>query len=244
MVLTETNRSVEKTKARQPKYAARLARSADEVRRAQQLRFEVFNLELGEGLADSYATGLDVDPFDEFCDHLIVEELATSEIVGTYRLQTGQLAAANLGYYSEREFDFAPYEPFRCEMIELGRACVHVDHCNLNLLQFLWRVISRYALERNARMLIGCSSISSQDPADGIAAYEKLQPHLVPRELRTYPHSQFRVAAVGGDARRFTVLANEELPASATAGASSRLLRAYLAIGARICGPPAIDREF
>ena len=89
--------------------------------RAQQLRFEVFNLELGEGLAESYATGLDVDPFDEFCDHLIVEELATSEIVGTYRLQTGQLAAANLGYYSEREFDFAPYEPVRCEMIELGR---------------------------------------------------------------------------------------------------------------------------
>ena len=214
------------------------------MRRAQQLRFEVFNLELGEGLADSYATGLDVDPFDEFCDHLIVEELATSEIVGTYRLQTGQLAAANLGYYSEREFDFAPYEPFRCEMIELGRACVHADHRNFNLLHLLWRGIARYAVERNARILIGCSSISSQDPMDGIVAYEKLQPHLVPRELRTYPHSQFRVAAVGGDARRFTVLANEELPASATAGASSRLLRAYLAIGARICGPPAIDREF
>jgi putative hemolysin len=208
------------------------------------LRFEVFNLELGEGLAESYATGLDVDPFDEFCDHLIVEELATNEIVGTYRLQTGQLAAANLGYYGEREFDFAPYEPFRCEMIELGRACVHADHRNFNLLHLLWRGIARYAVERNARMLIGCSSISSQDPTDGIAAYEKLQPHLVRPELRTDPHSQFRVAAVGGDARRFTVLANEELPASATAGASSRLLRAYLAIGARICGPPAIDREF
>jgi putative hemolysin len=92
------------------------------VRRAQRLRFEVFNLELGEGLTESYATGLDVDPFDEFCDHLIVEEVATGELVGTYRLQTGQLAAANLGYYSEREFDFAPYEPFLCEMIELGRA--------------------------------------------------------------------------------------------------------------------------
>ena len=56
---------------------ARLAQSAEDVRRAQQLRFEVFSLELGEGLAESYATGLDVDPFDEVCDHLIVEELAT-----------------------------------------------------------------------------------------------------------------------------------------------------------------------
>ena len=214
------------------------------MQRAQQLRFEVFNLELGEGLAESYATGLDVDPFDEFCDHLIVEELATNEIVGTYRLQTGQLAAANLGYYSEREFDFTPYEPFRCETIELGRACVHADHRNFNLLHLLWRGIARYAVERNARFLIGCSSLSSQDPMDGIAAYHKLRPHLVPREWRTYPHSQFRIAAVGGDARRFTALANEESPTAATTGASSRLLRAYLAIGARICGPPALDREF
>ena len=216
------------------------------MRRAQQLRFEVFNLELGEGLSESYATGLDVDPFDEFCDHLIVEELATSEIVGTYRLQTGQLAAANLGYYSEREFEFAPYEAFRCEMIELGRACVHADHRNLNLLHLLWRGIARYAAQRNARFLIGCSSISSQDPAGGIAVYEKLRPYLVSPELQTYPRAEFRIVAGGGDAGRFGVSPNEELPGStpATAGPSSKLLRAYLAIGAKICGPPAIDREF
>jgi len=219
---------------------ARLARSADEVRRAQQLRFEVFNLELGEGLAESYVTGLDIDPFDEFCDHLIVEELATSEIVGTYRLQTGQLAAANLGYYSEREFDFAPYEPFRCETIELGRACVHVDHRNFNLVHLLWRGIARYAVERDARFLIGCSSVNWQDPADGIAVYQKLQPYLVTHELRTYPHAQFRVVAGVGHAGSFPPEPNAPAPADA----SSRLLRAYLAVGARICGPPALDRDF
>src|SRR6202008_400899 len=108
----------------------------------------------------------------------IVEELATREIVGTYRLQTGQLAAANLGYYSEREFDFTPYEPLRCEMIELGRACVHVEHRNFNLLHLLWRGIARYAVEPHARFLIGCSSISSQDPADGAAVYRQLQRYL------------------------------------------------------------------
>jgi putative hemolysin len=226
------------------------------VRRAQQLRFEVFNLELGEGLAESYATGLDVDPFDEFCDHLIVEERGTSEIVGTYRLQTGQLAAANLGYYSEREFNFAPYEPFRCEMIELGRACVHADHRNFNLLHLLWRAIARYAVERNARILVGCSSISSQDPADGIAVYEKLQRYLVAPALRTQPRPEFVVAG-GVDAGRVGAHSHQALPGSsafakatadkpppATAGASCRLLRAYLAIGARICSPPALDREF
>src|SRR5437773_12364942 len=171
MVLTETNRPVEKPKAKRSKYAAQLAQNADEVRRAQRLRFEVFNLELEEGLGESHFTGLDVDPFDEFCDHLVVEELATGTIVGTYRLQTGQLAAANLGYYSEREFDFAPYERLRCEMIELGRACVHADHRTFNLLHLLWRGLAVYATERKARYLIGCSSLTSQDPIEGLATY-------------------------------------------------------------------------
>jgi len=217
----------------------------DELRRAQQLRFEVFNRELGEGLAESYATGLDIDLFDEFCDHLILEEVASGEVVGTYRLQTGQLAAVNRGYYSEREFDFAPYEPFRCEMIELGRACVHADHRNFNLLQLLWRGIACYALDRNARFLIGCSSISSQDPIEGVNTYEELKHYLVEPELRTQPRPDFRVVAERYDlgwCGRCTV--SQSAASTITAGASSRLLRAYLAIGAKICGPPAIDREF
>ena len=213
---------------------------------AQQLRFEVFNLELSEGLAESYVTGLDADPFDEFCDHLIVEELSTHEIIGTYRLQTGPLAAAHLGYYSEREFDFAPYEPFRCEMIELGRACVHAEHRNFNLLHLLWRGIARYALERKARFLVGCSSISSQDPIEGTAMYQRLESHLVEPALRTQPRPQFAVSG-GDDADLYQASSREvksESAPPAAAGASSRLLRAYLTIGAKICGPPAIDREF
>ena len=209
---------------------ARLAQNADEVRHAQRLRFEVFNLELGEGLAESHATGLDVDPFDEFCDHLIVEETPTGEIVGTYRLQTGQLAAANLGYYCEREFDFAPYEPFRREMIELGRACVHAEHRNFNLLHLLWRGIAIYAIERKARFLIGCSSLTSQDPMEGAAMYHQLRSKfLVKQAWRTMPRSPFDFDV------DLAVTSDSPPP---------KLLRAYLAIGANICGPPAIDREF
>ncbi|HYY35007.1 MAG TPA: GNAT family N-acyltransferase [Candidatus Binatia bacterium] len=215
------------------------------------MRFDVFNLELGEGLAESHATGLDVDSFDEFCDHLIVEEVATGEVVGTYRLQTGQLAAANLGYYSEREFDFTPYEPFRCEMIELGRACVHARHRSLNVLRLLWRGIAIYAVERRSRFLIGCSSLTSQDPMEGAAMYRKLQGYLVQPSLRTKPRSDFVVA--GGDDAGWGLDVTARQPGSmppataappTTADASSKLLHAYLAIGAKICGPPAIDREF
>ena len=70
-------------------YAVRLARLPEEIHAAQVLRFQVFNLELNEGLAQSYETGRDADPFDAVCDHLIVEHVSTHQIVGTYRLQMG-----------------------------------------------------------------------------------------------------------------------------------------------------------
>jgi putative hemolysin len=214
----------------------RLAQSTDDVQRAQRLRFEVFNLELGEGLAASHALERDVDAFDEVCDHLIVEERATGEVVGTYRLQTGAVAAANLGYYSEREFDFAAFEPFRLEMIELGRACVHRKHRNFSLLHLLWRGIARYALAHQARFLIGCSSLTSQDPAEGASAYEQLRTkHLVRPGFRTRPHPVFALPAVSGIAAPGKGQTPARIP---------KLLRAYLTIGAKICGPPAIDREF
>ena len=208
----------------------RLAQTAEEVRRAQRLRFEVFNLELNEGLVESHFTGLDVDPFDEFCDHLVVEELATGTIVGTYRLQTGQLAAANIGYYSEREFDFTPYESLRGEMIELGRACVHAEHRNFNLLHLLWRGIARYACEQNGRFLVGCSSLTSQDPMEGAAMYEQLRgKHLARPKWQTVPNAAFRL--------NVDLVSESNRP-------PPKLMGAYLFIGAKICGPPAMDREF
>src|ERR1039457_5308922 len=106
-------------------YATRLAQNREEVRAAQALRFEVFNLELNEGLAQSYTTGLDQDRFDAVCDHLMVEHRPTGQIVGTYRLQTGKTALANFGYYCAQEFEFQVFEPCRGGLIELGRACVH-----------------------------------------------------------------------------------------------------------------------
>src|SRR5690242_3825850 len=65
-------------------YSTRLAANREEVRAAQSLRYNVFNLELNEGLAQSHLTRLDEDPFDSVCDHLIVEHPATGQIVGTY----------------------------------------------------------------------------------------------------------------------------------------------------------------
>jgi len=211
-------------------YATRLTRNADEIRAAQMLRFRVFNLELNEGLQASHLTGRDEDPFDAVCDHLIVEHLPTKEIVGTYRLQTGTTAAAKLGYYCEQEFAFAGFEPIRSEMVELGRACVHQDHRNLIVLSLLWKGIASYARLQGAHYLVGCSSITSQDARVGASAYSDLcRKHLADPRWRTRP------------------LPSYECPLDSLAPEAAKipkLLRAYLSLGAKICGPPALDPHF
>jgi len=211
-------------------YCARLATTPEDVRRAQALRFEVFNLELGEGLAASFQTRLDADPFDGVCDHILAEDQNTGEVVGTYRLQTGASAARHLGYYSAGEFDFAPYEPLRGEIIELGRACIAKAHRNMLVLQLIWRAIAFYARTHHGRYLIGCSSVHTQEPRVGAALYTHLcRAHLAQPALRTSP---LPLAACP-----LSEMAEEPPPVP-------KLLSAYLALGGKICGAPAIDREF
>lgn len=211
------------------RYAARFATSHQEVEAALRLRYEVFNLELREGLESSHATGQDEDAFDPVCDHLLVFEETSGTVVGTYRMQTGTMARRHLGYYSEQEFDFAPYEPIRADIVELGRACVHRDHRTLRVVSLLWRAIADYARTHHARYLVGCSSLTSQDPALGAATYRRLAAHLAPPHLRTNPLPAFALPAT------------PDLP---DCPPPPKLLRAYLGLGAKICGPPAIDREF
>lgn len=200
------------------------------MRVAQALRFQVFNIELNEGLEQSYKTGLDVDPYDAVCDHLLVEYVPTRSIVGTYRLQTGLNAAAKLGYYCAQEFEFAPFEPLRGEIIEAGRACVDKQHRNLVVLGLLWKGIGDYAKQNGARYLIGCSSITSQDPTEGAAAYAQLcRRHLAPPHCRTRPRPEYECQL------DHMAESRPKIP---------KLLRAYLTLGAKICGPPALDRHF
>ena len=212
------------------KYQIRLAQSLAERDAACRLRFKVFNIELGEGLASSYSTGMDQDQFDLFCEHLIVEDRSRSEIVGTYRMQSGTMAAQNIGYYSAQEFDFAPYEPIREQVLELGRASIDRDHRTSEVLNLLWRGIAHYAQGCGLRYLIGCSSLNSEDPQAGWSAFQQLSGFLVAPEFRTTPTKAYELPTATPDAE-FAI----KVP---------KLLKTYIAVGARICGTPAWDREF
>jgi putative hemolysin len=207
-----------------------LAQGLDDLIECQRLRYRVFNCELGEGLDSSARTGLDRDQFDFICDHLMVHDASTGKLVGTYRMQSGYRAKGNLGYYGEQLFDFTPFENLRAEVLELGRACVHQDYRNTQVLHMLWKGIARYAKNCGSRYLFGCSSLTSQDENEGMALYEALRErYLAEPSLRTHPKP-------GHECHSTRQPAKPPRP--------PRLFRAYLDISGRLCGPPAIDREF
>ena len=210
-------------------YSVSLAANQQEREAAYRLRFIVFNLELNEGLDSAYANGFDTDRFDDVCDHLIVRHNVTNAVIGTYRLQRGDVAKQYFGYYSEQEFDFTPFEHMRSQIVELGRACIHRDHRSSEVLHLLWRAIARYVLAHGGRYMMGCCSLSSTDAALGHAVYRGLRNYTVEPSLMTVPTAPFLLPADD------TITEDTRPP---------KLLRAYLTIGARICSQPALDREF
>lgn len=216
-------------------YKVRVAENDYDVASAQRLRYRVFNVELGEGLSESEATGRDADPFDAVCDHLLIEHVVSGEIIGTYRLQTGMTAGRAIGYYSEQEFNFHVFESIRPEIVELGRACIAKEHRNMVVLGLLWKGIAQYAKLYGARYLIGCSSITSTDPRVGQAAHVKLSRYSAEDRFITMPTPRYLCESDSSLDELEMLSRKVEIP---------RLMRAYLTLGARICGAPALDLDF
>ncbi|TXT37196.1 MAG: hypothetical protein FD135_3770 [Comamonadaceae bacterium] len=117
------------------------ARHADEVRQAQRLRYRVFADEMGARLTTPVA-GHDIDLFDNYCEHLLVRDEVTQEVVGTYRVLTPAQAKRVGSTYSDTEFDLTRLRGLRERMVELGRSCVHPDHRHAASSVATWRPVS------------------------------------------------------------------------------------------------------
>ena len=129
----------------------KLATTFAEIDAAMRLRFEVFNLELQEGLLVSYDRGYDTDAYDTYCDHLIVKDLPTGKVVGTYRLLRQSVAKRHIGFYSENEFELTKLKALPGELLELGRSCVAHSHRNATTVARLWHAIIEYARQQIGR---------------------------------------------------------------------------------------------
>ena len=216
------------------RYYLRFAKSEADLRAIQRLRFEVFNLELHEGLDSAYVLGRDEDEFDLTCHHLMVIAKETDEVVGTYRLMTHPMARDRGGFYSETEFDFGTLPVSVLDgCIEVGRACVAAEHRNGRVLHLLWRGLARYLTWNSKRYLFGCCSVPTLDEAVGAKLYQQLE-----ADGHVHPNLQLApLPLLVSSGRAEDADTNDDTPLPP-------LFQSYLKIGAKVCSPPAVDRMF
>lgn len=215
------------------RYMLRLARTPIEVETALRLRFEVFNVELGHVEVSADSPRLEFDAYDLKCRHLIVVENSTNKTVGTYRLNSIESAGSTSGFYSYNEFSIEdlPHEAL-WNGIEIGRACIAPEHRNTKVLFLLWKGLANYLMQSDKRFFFGCCSIFTRDAFVGERAYRQLVDggHF---------HETLRV-----EPRKNGLYYSQNAPDVGDTVELPSLFNMYLRIGAKVCGPPMIDRDF
>ncbi len=214
------------------RYAVRLAENEAEKMSVYRLRHDVFNVELARQNISAESSRLEFDAYDHKCRHLIVICRDTGETVGTYRMNTIESAGSAHGFYSSNEFTIGDLPPeILPNGIEIGRACIAADHRNTKVLFLLWKGLLAYLAHSKKQYFFGCCSIFSRDEELGRKAFRQLfRDGWMHDQLFVTPcHDGISLTTCDDDA------SNIELPS---------LFNMYLRIGAKICGPPMIDRDF
>jgi putative hemolysin len=205
------------------------ARHQDEVREAQRLRYKVFAEEMGATLKPSQE-GLDIDIFDDFCEHLIIRDTESLKVIGTYRVLPPHQAKQMGCFYSDSEFDLTRLRHLRHKMVEVGRSCVHRDYRSGGVIMALWSGLGQYMKKNDYEIMLGCASVQMGDGGHYAASLSTMlnSNHLTDIEYRVFPRLALPVEEL-----------NNQLDVDPPA-----LIKGYLRLGAKVCGNPAWDPDF
>ena len=223
-----------------PSYTLLLANSSNDsglVVEAQRLRHDVFTAEPGFALTQA-VDARDADRFDEFCDHLLVRDDATGELVGCYRMLPPPGAIAARGLYTATEFDVSELDSLRPSLVEMGRAVVRDDHRNGAVVLLMWAGILAYLDRCGYDYVAGCVSVPIAGGPGEIAGsrVRGVRDFVLARHASPYVVRPYRPVVVDGRSL-------DEIPPPSRVSMPP-LMRGYLRLGAQVCGEPAHDPDF
>ncbi|MFO7847070.1 MAG: GNAT family N-acyltransferase [Balneolaceae bacterium] len=213
-------------------YSIEIAKSEEEIQQALKLRYEVFYKELDRKFSEN--DSIDRDAYDDQCHHLIVKKNSDQSIIGTYRLQTNELASKGAGFYSEKYYrlDSLPDEVLTLGF-EVGRACIDAKHRNGRVLFLLWKGFAGYLTHFNKKYLFGTLGIEEKNRAAAYAMYDKLQAEgHIHRDVQAEVREEFAL-------KRYSEIHTN----GKSALDESPLLRNYLEIGCKVVSAPAYIKE-
>lgn len=206
-----------------------IATSKAAVREAQALRYQVFGEEMGARLKGE--PGYDHDEFDDYCQHLLVRDSRTGRVVGCTRLLTDAGAQQVGRFYSEGEFDLTPIKRLKGYLLEVGRTCIAPEFRQGSAIAVLWSGLAGFVQAHGVDYLFGCASLPlGEDDLQAAAIMNRLRRQaLAPEAYRVTPRIPLLT----------TQVADEVLDAPLPP-----LLRAYIRLGAKVCGEPCRDPDF
>lgn len=227
---TALDNGTEPLSASEGRYQVSIATTVAEVRASQKLRYAIFAEEQGAVLHTTIP-GLDADELDPYCMHLLVHDSERDCLVASTRVLNNENAAGFGRFYSESEFEMDAVKRLQGRKLEVGRTCVHAGYRNGAVIGALWQGLIELMYRDGYQWLFGCASISLEDGGSNLHA-------VMDRFRRKYMCDQsYRVTP------RVNVPAvvDEE---SLTALRIPPLLKAYVSLGAHICGEPSWDEDF
>jgi putative hemolysin len=219
-------------------YIVKTAENAQELEECLKLRFEVFHREYME---KKRKTGVDVDGLDLACDHLVIRDKRSGKVIGTYRLNSSLFTNT---FYSANEFNMDRLLEIPGNKLELGRACIDKEYRTGVIITLLWRGIAEYIQRTDTKVLFGCGSIKTMDPLEiGCVTKYLIEEKALTYEYDVTPTKKFKVKPLD---RVLEYLESNPFQYDKDAIAKSlpALFSSYIGAGAKICGEPALDREF
>ncbi|AXI42472.1 GNAT family N-acetyltransferase [Sulfitobacter sp. SK011] len=219
-------------------FHVKLAQTAEELRAAQRLRYQVFVRELGGGgaLVDHDAE-LEKDELDPFFDHLLLYDQRTGAVVGVYRLMRPEKARDAGRFYSEGEYDLAPLLASGRRILELGRSCLHPDYRGGMAMHHLWAALAQYVAQHRIEVLFGVASFHGTDIAALSQPLSLLHHrHLAPPELR--------VRTLDKSFQNMNLIDEAHLDRRAAMMQIPSLIKAYLRLGGCVGEGAYVDHAF
>lgn len=222
----------------EPAFRIRMADTPDLLRAAQSLRYDVFVDELGaRGDMVDHAARLEIDGFDDLCDHMLLIDDTADTVAGVYRLIRAEHANDAGRFYSEDEYDISPLKASGRRLLELGRSCLHPNYRGGSAMHILWNGLANYVAKHDIEVLFGVASFHGTDTQALAEPLSLLHHrHLAREDLRPTVRAPHGVT--------MDLMPEAKIDRRAAMVQTPSLIKAYLRLGGMVGQGAWVDHVF